>query len=501
MAAGDGVRTRSVRVLATALIVALCAFMLISIVVTFVARLELTDAVTTLRRSVFPAVTKATALESAYVEGQSRLRGFLLTGDRAFLDSFRADTASARTLETELRRLVANDAPALADLRSVGAAYAAWKTGSAEPEIAARRAGPVSQVALSAMVSAEHLAFSRLRLELGRLTSRTDRLSAIQVDRISATRKVADVVTVVALVLAAIVALLAVPVLRRVLTGPLDRLVRQVQRVAGGDYERAIVPEGAAELVTLAGATERMRRSLVERSEALVEAQGGLTLRAERDRLAADLHDLSIQRMYALGLSLASLSKRHPGVAPAVERLIAETDDVIRELRAIIFNLDLRGKEGLRRGVDQLVHEAAQSLGFPPVLELRGDVDAAVGDVLLPELLAVLREALSNAARHARASSVEVVVSAQDHRLEVLVLDNGVGPGAPRAGGRGLGNMHSRAVRLGGSAVLTARADGGSVLTWTVPIGTGDADAVPPGASSRARGLGNGVDTALPASP
>ncbi|MBO0821624.1 MAG: hypothetical protein J2P26_12335, partial [Nocardiopsaceae bacterium] len=113
-------------------------------------------------------------------------------------------------------------------------------------------------------------------------------------------------------------------------------------------------------------------------------------------------------------------------------------------------------------------------LGFAPALRLGGGVGSRAATELSEHLLAVLREALSNAARHARATRVDVTVDADDSGwLTVLVRDNGVGPASsagPSAAGRGLVNMAGRAEQLGGTFRLTPAADGGAEAEWRVPI-------------------------------
>lgn len=470
MAAGRAGGPRSVRLVATALVVTLVGLMVISALATLMARLEVSDAQGVLRRSVLPAETKTATLESVLVKEETGQRGFLLTGNRAFLKRYENGARVATSLETQLRSLVARDGVTSADLRAVSASYDEWRSRAATPAITAREGGPVAGPTVTKMLLEEQRLFGTLRIRLQRLITRTTALTSGQLDRIAAVRRFGDVVTIVITALAALAAVLAVLILRRLLTRPLDRLVRQVRRVAEGDYRHTIEPMGAAELVTMAEATERMRQSLVQRSRELVETEARLTLRAERDRVAADLHDLSIQRMYALGLSLASTLKRHPVVAPAIEPLIAQTDEVISELRTIIFNLQHHGREGLRRDVERLARESGELLGFAPAVELRGPLDETVSEAMAPEVLAVVREALSNVVRHACATAVEVTISVSEGRFDVVIADNGVGPGVSRPEGRGIRNMQSRAARLGGSAWISERPGGGSVLTWSVPV-------------------------------
>jgi signal transduction histidine kinase len=191
----------------------------------------------------------------------------------------------------------------------------------------------------------------------------------------------------------------------------------------------------------------------------------------DRDRIARDLHDLVIQRLYATGMSLQSLSGRMVGsdnshrVGQAVDAL----DETIREIRSVIFSLQSRPGDatGLRGEVVDVVDQATRALGFAPALRMSGpldDVPAEVGQ----HLLGALREALSNAARHANATKVEVNLEA-GHQLILLVRDNGVG--MKLAGHRsGLDNLTERAGVLGGTLATQSADGGGTELEWRVPL-------------------------------
>jgi signal transduction histidine kinase len=209
-----------------------------------------------------------------------------------------------------------------------------------------------------------------------------------------------------------------------------------------------------------------------------------LTLIEDRERIAADLHDTVIQRLFATGLSLQSTLRRisPPEVAQRVETAVTDLDDTIRQIRSTIFGLQaprVAGR-GLRGEILALASETAASLGFEPHLRLEGPIETLVGGEVAGHLLAVLREALANVVRHAGATRVDVAIDMADGRVVAEVRDNGVGPHIQaRPGGRGLSNMAQRAKAVGGSTSLTARPDGqGAVLLWQAPV-SGTAEAVP----------------------
>jgi two-component system, NarL family, sensor histidine kinase DevS len=192
----------------------------------------------------------------------------------------------------------------------------------------------------------------------------------------------------------------------------------------------------------------------------------------DRDRIARDLHDLVIQRLYATGMSLqGSISMiSSADLAQRVSGAVDALDETIKEIRSTIFALQSRHEAKpptLRARILDVVDDAAAMLGFPPALELDGRLDEVPGDVG-EHLLGALREALSNAARHSGATKVEVQVLAGTH-LSLVVRDNGSGI-KDTARRSGLANLEQRAGGLGGSLRIESAAGGGTELHWQVPL-------------------------------
>ena len=193
----------------------------------------------------------------------------------------------------------------------------------------------------------------------------------------------------------------------------------------------------------------------------------------DRDRIARDLHDLVIQRLYATGISLEGVSARlaesdhRRRVSSAVDAL----DETIKEIRSAIFSLHSRpaaAEPGLRARILEVVDEASGALGFAPGLRMSGSLDGNVSAGAGEHLLAALREALSNAVRHARADKVDVLVEA-GQELVLLVRDNGVGIKDPQRRS-GLANLAERAGLLGGTVRVGPAEGGGTELEWRVPL-------------------------------
>ena len=196
----------------------------------------------------------------------------------------------------------------------------------------------------------------------------------------------------------------------------------------------------------------------------------------DRDRIARDLHDLVIQRLYATGISLQGAVGMigAPEVAGRVSQAVDALDETIREIRSTIFALQARPQDrpaGLRARIVSVADQMTSLLGFAPTLQLDGPLDTEVPTGMAEHLLGALREALSNAARHAAATSVEVRVQAQGN-LSLTVTDNGVGfsPGERRSG---LANLAQRAGEFGGSMNVEPVPGGGTQLRWQVPLPAG----------------------------
>jgi signal transduction histidine kinase len=191
----------------------------------------------------------------------------------------------------------------------------------------------------------------------------------------------------------------------------------------------------------------------------------------DRERIARDLHDVVIQRLFATGLQLqtsATMALR-PEVASRINAAVDQLDTTIRDIRAAIFELRTPMSAALRGELRGLVDAAADPLGFRPSLETFGPVDSVASDQVRADVLAVVREALSNVVRHAAASKVRVVVRTGAATLTISVADNGVGASDAMARG-GLTNMRERALGHGGTFEIQATVPTGTTMVWSVPV-------------------------------
>ncbi len=195
----------------------------------------------------------------------------------------------------------------------------------------------------------------------------------------------------------------------------------------------------------------------------------------ERERIARDLHDDVIQRLFATGLSLQAAAQmvKEPVAVERIMRAVDDLDISIRQVRATIFELHQRWaiSQSVRSEIVAICEESAKALGYKPSCDIVGPIDSAITEPARGHLLLCLREALSNVARHAHASAAEVAVAVQDGRLTLQVGDNGVGYSpVPGRQSSGLDNMLVRAESLGGRSSIAARDERGTLVIWEVPI-------------------------------
>jgi signal transduction histidine kinase len=273
-----------------------------------------------------------------------------------------------------------------------------------------------------------------------------------------------------------------------------DSRIWQNVIAASGAGPALFVPLGAAEgaLGTLVVTHQVGGAAFTKETTTLIEsfaAQAALALRlraaaqdreklavlGDRDRIARDLHDLVIQRLFATGMALeGAMRGMAPDTAERVQRAVDDLDTTIKEIRTSIFALQSPAPaagEGLRVAILQGARTAATTLGFDPRVQFEGPVDTLVPTAVGEQLLAVLREALSNTARHAQATAATVTVTAGLREVRLVVSDNGAGlaAGSRRSG---LDNLARRARDLGGTfeARTADRPDIGTVVDWRVPL-------------------------------
>ncbi len=234
----------------------------------------------------------------------------------------------------------------------------------------------------------------------------------------------------------------------------------EVQDIASQDIEERELLASFADQAGLA----------LDRAQAVSDREE-LAVISDRERIARDLHDLVIQRLFATGLQLQGIAllAADDDVSARLDRAVSDLDLTIKDIRGTIFELQNRQSTSLRQEIRTLVREYVPVLGFAPAIRTLGPIDTAVPAEVRAHLLPVLREAVSNVARHALADQAEVEVEVRDREVVLTVSDDGTGIPPDRAES-GLRNARRRADGLGGSLELKPRAPRGTVLTWRAPL-------------------------------
>ncbi len=462
-----------------ALVVAvLVAMVAVLAAFTVVVRLRVSDTQSRVDNVLIPAERDASALGQAYTDQETGERGFLLTGESSFLAPYTQGIVAAAQAEGHLMIELRGDALGSRLLAGVTTAAQTWRTQGAEPEIAARRAGtlPTGATLATRLTQSKNL-FDRVRTALGGLQHHIGDQIGTEVNAVSDAQAAANIVAAATIAAAVLVVVATVAVYRRAIARPLARLLGQVGTVAAGHLDQPVEASGPAELATIGTGVEAMRARIIADTTEAARLSEQLAVRAESDRIARDLHDVVIQRLFAAGLRLLALGSHHPEATAETRELVEELDASIRELRAVIFGLTVHQVSGgLSVRVQSLVTHSERSLGFAPKVSVNGPVDEQVDRATADHVVPVLGELLTNVARHARASAVAVRLDVVPDRLCLVVADDGVGlptGGAATGdggGGRGLGNLRHRAEALGGVCVVRSGEDGGTVVEWSVPL-------------------------------
>lgn len=204
---------------------------------------------------------------------------------------------------------------------------------------------------------------------------------------------------------------------------------------------------------------------------ALSNARARIAVADEHDRIARDLHDTVIQRLFATGLMLQGSAER-ADARERIDRAVTGIDDAIRELRTSIFVLRQPVPEtGIADSIRTTAEEARRLLDCPLLVDIAKEVDDVVPPSLRADLVAVVRESLTNVVKHASARTVALGVDVDDDRLIVHIKDDGVGFAEEMvAGGHGLRNLRERAASLGGSCEVSTAPGSGTRIVWSLPL-------------------------------
>ncbi|WP_214369558.1 CHASE3 domain-containing protein [Pseudonocardia sp. H11422] len=423
-----------------------------------------------------PELVSLERMQGGFLAQETAVRGFAMTGQRAFLDPYVAGRTAVVAQQQALRPALADDPAALGQLDAVEAAYTQWSTTVAEPSIVARSGGGPGQAQL--LISAE----TGVQL-FDALRSRTDELRATIEDSVAAasaesaaahTRMVWLLAGAIALGLA--LAAMTLVGLRRSVTRPLDELVAGVSAAAAGDLGRPVRVTGPAEFVTVAAAVDGMRCELsAQRREAVANARRETSSR-ESERIALQLQDGVINRLFRVGTSLLSMTNRNPQLAEPLETSVHQLDDAIGAIRAAVFGLQssaaAHSYPDLRDRVAEIVGAAEAGLGSAVMVRFGGPLDDVVSPEAADEMAAGLRDTLRELAGGDPRTTVEVEMIVVDAAARLRVTC----PDPEPAETRESWPLLDRAERFGGTSALKTAPDGRTVLEWILPRVPGPTD-------------------------
>jgi signal transduction histidine kinase len=451
----------------------LAVAVLLSAAATLFEHREVAQARDTVTSELRPAQQLTLGLSTAFIEQEATVRAYLLTGDHRLFKAWKTSRSTIDRLEKQLHALVGADPKLGSLLTDVTAAGENWR-GLAKKRIdAVQKHGPISAAAVRQIAGRAKLVVLGLQNRVSAMSDGLETTVVNKVDDIATAQERADIAAIVAVALALLTLVFAATMLRRMLTRPLEQLVTDVVAVADGVYDHPIRTRGPREVVLAARAVGHMRDEFMGHTRRLVDAQRQVTIQDERERMAADLHDLTLQDVYAMGLTLDSVRMRHPELAEELDVLIEDTRRMDRELRAIVFAVgNDTDPEELTTLVTRLAIDSRRVLGFAPAVHFQGAVDSAGDSDAARQLLMALRESLSNIGRHAEATAASITVAltgGPQFVLRMIVIDNGVGP-ADAVAGNGMRNLVSRSERRGGRAAMTPADGGGTQIDWWVPI-------------------------------
>ncbi len=270
-------------------------------------------------------------------------------------------------------------------------------------------------------------------------------------------------------------------VLSNNLTEPIDRLgpalavpLRSAAGISGvlmAVRDKGTAPFELAQVPVLASFADQAALAL-EAAHAQ-RAQAMLNMLADRERIGRDLHDHVIQRLYASGMSLQGTLRLVSGqdARRRIGKVVEQLDETIRDIRTSIFELHTAGQEtpgSLRRRLLDAAAEVSAGTGLSPSVRMSGAVDTLVPSAIAEHAVAVVCEGVSNAVRHAGATTITVTAEAGDD-LVIEVVDDGIGipEGVARSG---LANLEQRALACGGTVTVGTQPHGGTRLTWRVPL-------------------------------
>jgi CHASE3 domain sensor protein len=374
--------------------------LLVAVAATTMTRQRVADLSSQIRGTLRPAQSSAAALAKAYVDMETGVRGFQLSGAAQLLEPYDDGRTTATATHERLRTLLAEDAEGARLLASVDRAAADWERTVAAPAL--RGEGTTA--------ATDKARFDSVRGLLVSLQAHIDRRTAAVIQSWTDAQALANMVTIMCGGLALVIGGGVIVLVRRSLVRPVNDLVANVRRVAEGDFSHPVPAHGPEEVITLGHAVESMRQRILRESARAARSSEQLVRLHEADRIAEDLGATTIRDLFGISLSLQSAAARHPSAAPALRAVTADVDRVLHELRSRVFDGD--------RSIADVLTALSPELAAPPAVTGPADTPAPVA------LETFLRDVLP---LYPTAAEVTIVTSDADLRVTL----NGPAPHDP----------------------------------------------------------------------
>ncbi|WP_236794176.1 CHASE3 domain-containing protein [Amycolatopsis sp. GM8] len=452
---------RTLRWRVYALVGGLLLLVVVSAVVTTASRLYATSVGNHVRESLRPAQQSAAVLSHDYVDMETSVRGFMLTHDEQFLAPYESGRADVARQEQRLRELLSFDERSLALVDGVDAAAETWQRESIEPGIAGTRDGTLD---VTANAQVGRMSFDVVRARLTDLQAHIDELTAAGLQQSTAAQNSTNLITIACAALALVLGAIVVLLLRSSLDAPLRRLLGQVRRVSDGELDRRVDAGGPAEIAELGQAVETMRVRILDEIGRATETSEQLGRLEEADRIAHELGDTVLKRMFGIGLALQSGSARFPAASAVFTRAISDLDQAINQLRSSLYgHASALSVPALGLAVQTLVSELESEVGAVPELVLTGDLDRGLPEPVVAEVLDVLTEAMGVLLTPGATDPVAIGLTRDDGVIRLRVT------GPEPASVTSLEALGERArLRHGDGEVNYV--DGRAILNWWVPV-------------------------------
>jgi len=308
----------------------LVMLLLIAVAATAVTRQRVADLSGQIRATLRPAQSTSATLAKAYVDMETGIRGYQLSGATQLLEPYDDGRTTAADAQQRLRGLLTDDPAAVRLLDSVSTAAAEWERAVAAPALR----GVVSSSTLS------KAPFDSVRGLITELQAHIDRRAAAAIESWNDAQALSNVVTVLCGGLALVIGGGVIVLVRRSLVRPVNDLVADVRRVAEGDLSHPVAASGPAEVIMVGQAVESMRQRILRESTRAARSSEQLVRLHEADRIGQDLGATTVRDLFGISLSLQSTAARHPSAAPALRAVTADVDRVLHELRSRVFDGD-----------------------------------------------------------------------------------------------------------------------------------------------------------------